>query len=727
MGEILLKNHPKNSHANIQPIYAQQVSIINGVAFTPKEFDILACIINGRGTKATGRLLYISPKTVEVHTRNIMLKIECNSRESIIDFIEKSPQFLTIKKHYFNILAQANFEKNLQIVSKLIRKRPLNIFIIYWPKYEDKDSYIYQLRKDLETIGINLNIIIREDCDSTNQFFPKLISQDVDHVIYCLPKLQNNAPSNMENILFNEIEQLSKSFERLKKLSFLSVERSTFLNLKNTSTKIGLIEFGRPEIYHHAFFRLLKTISPNVSIEQLQIDAEASLSDSTPLQFLSQQVLKDTENQLVQSVNITSEHSSKSKMYKRSAWGTIGLFFLFSTYQHQIEKVQLLKELTEVSNLWFTIYEPHFNEVVSQASFYQIRSNALDVDKARIISAKLDKVSLELNKNLQHISEKMDFIKSNMWIISPINWSLKNKIIRQLEESKHQILIATSLNQASKYMRDENFSSTVKEITENAQKQAEFSLGRENDLGQKKNYFKQLMSIILNIKSIARRKLAEDKEVTKQQYISILKNIYNELAMSINNYNSLNFNTYIVIHYIILLIVQEEPIEKTRLKLEAEAEHYLTRAAEIAPNEPMVLAEQALHFMKKEEYDRALLAFNTSLNLNPNNVGVLHNRSELYLTMGEKYNNLEYCKKAYVDAQKANDLKPHDCDILKLVVWSGIYAQGCSAGKEKYDRVFRPLCTMKRKDWDDISAIRNESEKILESKFVSVCRMHANF
>ena len=47
------------------------VSIINGVKCTPREIDIISCIINGRNTKSTANILGISTKTVENHTRNI--------------------------------------------------------------------------------------------------------------------------------------------------------------------------------------------------------------------------------------------------------------------------------------------------------------------------------------------------------------------------------------------------------------------------------------------------------------------------------------------------------------------------------------------------------------------------------------------------------------------------------------------------------------------------------
>jgi hypothetical protein len=58
----------------------------------------MACLFKGRTTKKIANILSISPKTVSTHLRNIMLRLETNSREGIIDGIEKAhtPFFKTI-------------------------------------------------------------------------------------------------------------------------------------------------------------------------------------------------------------------------------------------------------------------------------------------------------------------------------------------------------------------------------------------------------------------------------------------------------------------------------------------------------------------------------------------------------------------------------------------------------------------------------------------------------
>lgn len=77
---------------------------VNGIHFTDREIDIIACVLNGRTPKKIASVLSISPKTVANHITNIMFKIGCNSREGLIDFIEKSEKAKYLKQYYTEIM-----------------------------------------------------------------------------------------------------------------------------------------------------------------------------------------------------------------------------------------------------------------------------------------------------------------------------------------------------------------------------------------------------------------------------------------------------------------------------------------------------------------------------------------------------------------------------------------------------------------------------------------------
>ena len=60
------------------------------IHFTRREQDVISCLLHGRGLKKTAQLLGISSSTVETHTRNIMVKLGCHTRERVIDILEQS-------------------------------------------------------------------------------------------------------------------------------------------------------------------------------------------------------------------------------------------------------------------------------------------------------------------------------------------------------------------------------------------------------------------------------------------------------------------------------------------------------------------------------------------------------------------------------------------------------------------------------------------------------------
>lgn len=83
---------------------------LNNVSFTTRELDVISCIINGRTSKkAIAAMLLISPGTVATHIRNIMLKLHCNSLESIREIIEHSDQLSFLQDYYKHLLWEESY------------------------------------------------------------------------------------------------------------------------------------------------------------------------------------------------------------------------------------------------------------------------------------------------------------------------------------------------------------------------------------------------------------------------------------------------------------------------------------------------------------------------------------------------------------------------------------------------------------------------------------------
>jgi tetratricopeptide (TPR) repeat protein/DNA-binding CsgD family transcriptional regulator len=107
------------NHYIPQDIYDKYLKSIKGISFTRREIDILSFFVRGRSTKRIATSLSISPKTIEFHTRNIMQKLGCNSKEKVIDFMEESEVLPLIRKYHTSSLINEAFEISLINIHKL--------------------------------------------------------------------------------------------------------------------------------------------------------------------------------------------------------------------------------------------------------------------------------------------------------------------------------------------------------------------------------------------------------------------------------------------------------------------------------------------------------------------------------------------------------------------------------------------------------------------------------
>ncbi len=141
-------------------IYRKHLQTIQGINFSNREIDVIACILHGRRTSKISELLSISPKTIEVHIRNITEKLNRGgSREVIIDFIEHSNNYQTIKDYYFALLLQSEFEKRLKELSKKIAQQTFQL-TIYVNSSDVKIPRFVLLSKHIKLAGIKVPQII---------------------------------------------------------------------------------------------------------------------------------------------------------------------------------------------------------------------------------------------------------------------------------------------------------------------------------------------------------------------------------------------------------------------------------------------------------------------------------------------------------------------------------------------------------------------------------------
>ncbi|MBS0184801.1 MAG: AAA family ATPase [Proteobacteria bacterium] len=145
--------------------YDKNIEVINHIKFTPREIDIIACILCGRTAKKDiAFILSIQPRTAETHTRNIMHKIRCNGWGGIRDFIEKTGYSDLIRHHYTSLLLQKEFNHCLRQIFLLIKKEENILDLQFFSDIKNSDGLFFRILKDLRDMGINVHV--REDKNS---------------------------------------------------------------------------------------------------------------------------------------------------------------------------------------------------------------------------------------------------------------------------------------------------------------------------------------------------------------------------------------------------------------------------------------------------------------------------------------------------------------------------------------------------------------------------------
>ncbi|OJW47258.1 MAG: hypothetical protein BGO67_04115 [Alphaproteobacteria bacterium 41-28] len=139
-------------------IYSQHLATINNIKFTPREIDIIACLLSARRTSQIASILSIAPRTVTTHFRNITLRLDCNSQEGIINFVERSHKLFILRKYYSSLITELAFEKALKEISKLRKTATISCLIVYWQDKDLKKVLTYHLQDHLNLAGLNVEV-----------------------------------------------------------------------------------------------------------------------------------------------------------------------------------------------------------------------------------------------------------------------------------------------------------------------------------------------------------------------------------------------------------------------------------------------------------------------------------------------------------------------------------------------------------------------------------------
>lgn len=232
--------------------YTGYLNEINGIRFSNREIDVIAGVINGRSAKTIASLLYISPKTVEVHINNIKVKINCNSRENMIDFVEKSEKLILIRQHYQYLITQANFEKSLKKISRLIKNKELTCSIFY--EYNQTNQAI-QVERCLNIAGIKVFL----------NMFQNLETKHTNFIIYIIPRTINT-PEKVSH--FQKL--LQKANETPKNIIFLLWGENPTIEILKELSNVRYINFNNEKNNYFNIFEIIKHLVPSANLNEIE-------------------------------------------------------------------------------------------------------------------------------------------------------------------------------------------------------------------------------------------------------------------------------------------------------------------------------------------------------------------------------------------------------------------------------------------------------------------------
>jgi tetratricopeptide (TPR) repeat protein/DNA-binding CsgD family transcriptional regulator len=247
-------------------IYYAHLETLNGIRFTPREIDVIACILNGRSAKTIPVLLSIAPKTVAAHIENIRSKAGCSSRESIIDFIEASEKCALIKNEYYlSLLTQNSFEKALQELSKIASPHVCVCSLIYEQGNNTTLSLVHHLKQHLSLAGFKVKSVVQKE--------PKPLEQSsgetTGYTLYILPNAGHLDESQLklggkEIFIFLEDQAPSKPTKEVSKQQY--------------------VNFSEQKNYYSSFLEILKIIYSPKNIDKYFNEFKQHLHDRRPIE-----------------------------------------------------------------------------------------------------------------------------------------------------------------------------------------------------------------------------------------------------------------------------------------------------------------------------------------------------------------------------------------------------------------------------------------------------------
>lgn len=200
-----------DQHLFPEEIYKLYLFNVNNIKFTPREIDISACILHGKSNKGIAKFLssttkIIGERAIDTHILNIRRKIGGNSKESIIDFFEKSDKYSAIKYYYNSLLIQKEFSKNVSPIKVLLNELNPHFELLLAAEEEKQYQLATKLRNIFLHSGFDLSLTIVEKSDpfliprkTTENYYRMFLYPDKDESCLHFSSIITNFHNNSSN------------------------------------------------------------------------------------------------------------------------------------------------------------------------------------------------------------------------------------------------------------------------------------------------------------------------------------------------------------------------------------------------------------------------------------------------------------------------------------------------------------------------------------------------
>ncbi|WP_032113943.1 tetratricopeptide repeat protein [Candidatus Paracaedibacter symbiosus] len=305
-------------------LYYEHLTQINGIDFTHRKIDIIACFINSKRPNEIAHFLSISKKTVSTYTNQITDKCGASTREQVVDFVKRSDKFNFIKDKYLpNLLIRVKFEEQLRKISQLIRGETAFCYETNRQTQKDIGYFVNQIKNHLNQAGISVRSRTTEGYKPLGEVMPNLKDKNRDYSIYIFPK--NLIGSFKQEVNIDNLTRLIlRTNSHSGEVIFFPEDKEIILKEKQHAQQILFLE---KENYYFSILEILQKIYPqinvNLYVEELK---EIFRKTSFPEENSSHKFNKN----ILESIFIS--HLLKKRNNRLWILGTFGLSLCFLSW-----------------------------------------------------------------------------------------------------------------------------------------------------------------------------------------------------------------------------------------------------------------------------------------------------------------------------------------------------------------------------------------------------------